>query len=141
MTGNDAMRVAAPALSGALLHVRDRLADVRLPCGDLAGLLQNSLHFRVVQERLLNLAVLRPVLGASEQDDRVGRRPPDHGHQHGHVLGAVLTGEVTRLLELLLHLIPFDARVWVDRYERDDGHGGAALMCGGWLADGLTVGR
>jgi hypothetical protein len=97
--GNDAMGISAPAVCGASLHVWDRLADVRLPCGDLAGILQNGLHFRVVQERLLNLAVLRPVLGAGEQDDRVGRRPPDHGHQHGHVLGAVLTGEVTPLLD------------------------------------------
>jgi hypothetical protein len=42
--------------------------------------------------------------------------PPDHGYEDGDVLGAMLTGEVTRLLELLLHIISLDARVWVDRY-------------------------
>ena len=42
--------------------------------------------------------------------------PPDHGREDGHVLGAMLTGEVTRLLNLLLQINPLDAGVWMDRY-------------------------
>src|ERR1700756_3792041 len=115
------------------LHV-DRLADVRLPGADLASREHGFLILRVALQRLLGLAVLLPVLTGGEQADGVGRRAPDHGREDGNVLGAVLAGEVTRRLELLLHLVPLDARVWVDRYVRDDGHGGASLMRGGCLA-------
>ena len=44
-----------------------------------------------------------------------GRRPPDHGREDGHVLGAMLTGEVTRLVDLLLQINPLDAGIWMDR--------------------------
>ena len=72
MTGNDAKGVAAPALSGDyLLHVRDRLADVRLPSGDLATLEHGGLHLRIVHQRLLDLAEPRPVLGGGEHADGV----------------------------------------------------------------------
>jgi hypothetical protein len=46
----------------------------------------------------------------------VGRVSSDHRYERRDILGAMLTGEVIRLLELLLHVIPADARVWVDRY-------------------------
>jgi hypothetical protein len=46
----------------------------------------------------------------------VGRDSSDHRYERRDILGAMLTGEVIRLLELLLHVIPADARVWVDRY-------------------------
>ena len=52
-----------------------------------------------------------------EEADGVGRRPPDHGREDGHVLGAMFTSEVTPLLELLLQIIPLDARVWVKEYQ------------------------
>ena len=46
----------------------------------------------------------------------VGRDSSDHRYERRDILGAMLTGEVIRLLELLLHVIPADARVCVDRY-------------------------
>jgi hypothetical protein len=57
------------------LHVRDRLADVRLPGGDLASLEHGGLHLRIVHHRLLDLAELRPVLAGGEDADCVGRPP------------------------------------------------------------------
>src|ERR1700722_4048662 len=117
-------------LQRGALHV-DRLADVRLPGADLASREHGFLILRIALQRLLGLAVLRPVLTGGEQADGVGRRAPDHGREDGDVLGAVLAGEATRRLELLRHRVPLDAGVWVDRYVRDDGHGGASLIhCG-----------
>ena len=60
----------------ARLHARDRLADVRLPGGDLGAFKHGDLRRGVVQEGLLNLAEPRPVLGEEEHADGVGRRPP-----------------------------------------------------------------
>jgi len=82
----------------------------------LASLDHEGQHLRIVHQRLLDLAEPRPVLGGGEHADGVGRVPPDHGRQRRDILGAMLTGEVIRLLELLLHIIPLDARVWMDRY-------------------------
>ena len=60
----------------ARLHARDRLADVRLPGGDLGAFKHGDLRRGVVQEGLLDLAEPRPVLGEGEHADGVGRRPP-----------------------------------------------------------------
>ena len=46
----------------------------------------------------------------------VGRVSSDHRYERRDILGAMLTGEVTRLLNLLLQINPLDAGVWMDRY-------------------------
>lgn len=44
-------------------EVWDRLADVRLPVGDLGALHQKGLHVWILHQGVLNLAEPRPVLG------------------------------------------------------------------------------
>ena len=111
MTDNDAMGVAAPALSGALLHVRDRLADVRRPSGDLASLEHEGLHLRIVHQRLLELAY-RVQSSAEESKPMVFVAAPP----------IMVTRTVTFFApclrarshpDLLLQIIPLDARVGV----------------------------
>ena len=98
-------------LEEASLHVRDRLADVRLPGGDLATLLQNGLHLRVVQEALWSWPYPAQSFALATTLIVLVAGPPITSTV---LLGAVLTGEVTCLLELLLHVMPLDPRPRLD---------------------------
>jgi len=100
----------------------ERLRRVRLPGRELPGLPQQRLRLGVPVERLLDLAVLAPVLGAGEEHQLVRRLAADESGQHRDVLGALLRDHILDAFEQLLQVVPHLGLARLDRYRSQNRH-------------------